>query len=65
MFAQILSGVLTVAYEGAGTRVYRTGDSLMEAVGTSHNGSNAGQTPVRVLVVFMGSEGAKNTVAIN
>lgn len=65
LFAQVLSGVLTVAYEGAGTRVYRTGDSLMEAVGTPHNGSNGGKTPVRILVVFMGSEGANNTVAMN
>lgn len=65
LFAHILSGELTVAYEGAGRRIYRTGESLMEAVGTPHNGRNSGRTPVRILVVFMGGEGANDTVTMN
>lgn len=65
LFAHILSGELTVTYEDAGTRVYGAGDTLMEAVGTPHNGRNSGRTPVRILVVFMGAEGAANTVPMN
>ncbi len=49
----------------AGARVYRAGDTLMEAVGTLHNGRNSGRTGLRILVVFMGAEGADNTVPMN
>lgn len=65
LFAHVLAGELTVTYEGAGARVYRAGDTLMEAVGTPHNGRNSGPTALRILVVFMGAEGADNTVPMN
>ena len=65
LFGHILSGELTVSYQGAGDNVYRSGDSLMEAIGTPHYGRSSGETPVRILVVFMGSAGAKNTVPLN
>lgn len=63
LFGYVLEGELTVAYAGAGTRVYRPGDALMEAIGTAHNGRNTGSGQVRILAVFMGAEGIPNTVA--
>jgi quercetin dioxygenase-like cupin family protein len=65
LFAHVLTGELTVTYDGAGERIYRMGDSLMEAIGTPHNGRNNGTAPVRILVVFMGSAEAANTVPMN
>ena len=45
-----------------GERVYRQGDALTEAMNQAHNGRNTGQNPARILAVFMGMEGAKETV---
>ena len=61
LFGWMLEGELTVAYEGAGERVYRPGDALMEALGTLHNGRNDGPGDLRILAVFMGAEGVPNT----
>ena len=62
LFAHILQGELTVDYGSNGSRTYKTGDSLVEAFKTRHNGKNTGDVPVRILVVFAGAEGVPNTV---
>lgn len=61
MFGYILEGEVTVAYEEAGTRVYRKGDAVLEAIGTPHNGRNTGDGPARILAVFMGADGVPDT----
>jgi quercetin dioxygenase-like cupin family protein len=65
LFAYILEGEVTVAYEGHGKRTYRKGDSFMEAIGTPHDGTSTGEAPASILAVFIGAEGAKNTVKIS
>ena len=62
LFAHILEGELTVTYEGVGERVYRAGDSQIEAIKTPHNGRNTGSGPLRILAVFMGTDGMPMTV---
>ncbi len=62
LFAYILEGELTVDYGAHGTRLYRAGDSLIEAFKTRHNGRNTGAVPVRLIAMFAGAEGAANTV---
>lgn len=61
MFGYILEGEVTVDYQGHGTRVYRKGDAVMEAIGTAHNGRNSGKVSARILAVFMGADGVPNT----
>lgn len=61
LFGYMLEGELTVDYGPDGTRTYHKGDSLLEAVGSIHNGTNTGTGLARVLVVFAGAEGIKNT----
>lgn len=61
MYGYILEGEVTVDYEGAGTRVYRHGEAVLEAIGTVHNGRSTGKVPARILAVFMGAEGVPNT----
>ena len=58
MFAYILDGEITVDYGDRGKRTYRQGDALMEAMDVPHFGADAGSSPVRILVVFIGAEGA-------
>lgn len=61
-FGYILDGELSVDYGSKGTRVYKAGDALLEAIGHPHNGRNTGAVPMRILAVFMGAEGAKTSI---
>jgi len=61
LYGHVLAGELTIDYDGHGTKVYRTGDAFMEAIGTWHNGRNEGPETVRILAVFIGAEGVANT----
>lgn len=62
LFAYVLEGELTVDYGTKGKRTYRTGDSVLEAINWTHNGTNTGTVPMKLLAVYMGSDTAKNTV---
>lgn len=64
LFAYVLEGEVTVDYGDAGTRTYRTGDSLIEAFETVHDGKNTGPGRTRLLVVFAGVENMPNTEAV-
>ncbi len=64
LFGYMLEGELTVDYGEHGKRVYRKGDALMEAIDAAHDGHNTGSGVVRILAVFMGAEGLKNTVLV-
>ena len=61
--AHILEGELTVDYGEDGKRVYQNGDTLIEALGSRHNGENTGNGIARTLVVFAGAVGTPNTVS--
>lgn len=65
LFAYILDGEVTVDYGPHGTRVYRKGEAIMEAIDTPHDGRNMGDVPVRILAVYLGAEGLKNTVLVD
>ena len=61
LFAYILDGELTVDYGTHGKRVYKKGDSFMEAIEAPHDGTSIGPAPAKILAVFVGAEGIKNT----
>lgn len=65
LFAYILGGEITVDYRQHGQKTYREGDTLVDALDSSHNGTNHGDVPVRILVVFSGAESVPNTVSEN
>jgi quercetin dioxygenase-like cupin family protein len=62
MFGYILEGEVTVNYGTHGTRIYRAGDAVMEAIDLAHDGRNTSEGVTRILAVFMGAEGVPNTV---
>src|SRR5579871_2917117 len=64
LFAYILEGELSVDYGDKGTKVYKAGDGLLEAMNWPHNGVNKTAVPVRLLAVYMGAEGIANAVAV-
>jgi quercetin dioxygenase-like cupin family protein len=63
LFGYILEGELTVDYGAKGRRTYRKGDGFGEAMDEAHNGRYAGREPVKILAVFIGTEGVPDTVA--
>jgi quercetin dioxygenase-like cupin family protein len=58
LFAYMLAGELTVDYGAKGIRDYKVGDGFLEAMDAAHDGRNTGTTPVSILVVYMGAQGA-------
>jgi quercetin dioxygenase-like cupin family protein len=64
LFGYVLDGELTIDFGKLGTKVFRKGDAFVEALNTAHNGRNLGKEDVRLLAVFMGAEGVKDTVRL-
>ena len=62
LFAYVLEGEITVDYGSDGRQTYTAGDAFLEAYRTDHNGVNTGPTTAKVLAVFAGAEGVRNTV---
>jgi quercetin dioxygenase-like cupin family protein len=54
LFAYIMEGELTVDYGSQGTKLYKTGEAVMEAMNWVHEGMNKGTVPVKILAVYMG-----------
>ncbi|GAA0782397.1 cupin domain-containing protein [Roseibium denhamense] len=62
LFAYILQGEITVTYEEIGKKVYREGEGILEAMSVTHRGENTGDTPVRILAVYLLGDGNEATV---
>jgi quercetin dioxygenase-like cupin family protein len=62
LFAYILEGEVTVDYGAKGSKVFKKGESFMEAMDVAHKGVNAGKVPVAILAVSMGAEGTENVL---
>ncbi len=56
-YAYLISGELTVDYEGAPSRVFKAGEAYCEAVDTPHNGKNSGKEDTVLAVFFTGVQG--------
>lgn len=61
LFVYVLEGEVTVDYGSKGTKVYKAGETFMEAMNWPHNGMNKTDAPLRILVAYMGSEDKTNT----
>lgn len=64
LFAHLMEGELTVDYGKDGVKIYKAGDSLLEAFKVPHNGTNTGHGVMRLIAVFMGAVGTENTVMV-
>jgi quercetin dioxygenase-like cupin family protein len=61
LFVYVMEGAVTVDYGDKGIKVYKAGESVMEAMNWPHNGINKEDEPVRIMAVYMGSEDKTNT----
>ena len=64
VFIHILEGEVTVDYGDKGKKTFKQGESFLEAMEVTHAGMNSGTVPVKILAVYMGSEGAKDVIPV-
>jgi quercetin dioxygenase-like cupin family protein len=64
LFVHILEGEVTVDYGSKGIKVYKAGDSLLEAEKWAHKVLTQTDGPVRILAVYMGSDGLDNATPV-
>lgn len=62
VFVHVLEGTLSVEYDAGVTKQYGAGSTFMQAQGVWYDASNASDIPVRMLTVYFGAKGVKNTV---
>lgn len=62
LFGYMLEGELTVDYGSKGIKVYKAGDSWLEAMNWPHNGMNRGSVPAKLIAIYMGGGDKANTV---
>lgn len=60
LFVYILEGDISVDYGDKGVKVYKPGDSLLEAMNWPHNATNKTDKPVKILAVYLGAEDKPN-----
>jgi quercetin dioxygenase-like cupin family protein len=60
VYAYVMSGSLTVNIDGKISRLFNTGDVIIEVVNTRHNGVNAGRVPVNLIVFYTGAKDLPN-----
>ena len=64
VYAYVVAGTLDVELEGGQVISYQSGDVIIEAVNTLHNGGNQGFDTVRLAVFYTGVEGIPNVVKL-
>ncbi|MDR3515794.1 MAG: cupin domain-containing protein [Azospirillaceae bacterium] len=64
LFTYILEGELTIDYGSSGVKTYKKGEAYVEAMHVTHMGKNLGTVPVVILAVYIGAEGAENTIPV-
>lgn len=63
VYVYVLEGEIESRTEGGEPRAYKAGEAFLESVDRWHQAFNTGDGPSKILVVFIGEEGAKTTVA--
>ena len=65
LFAYVLEGEISVDYGSKVVKVYKTGDSLMEAMNWPHNATNKTDMPMKIMAVYMGTDGVPNAEPVD
>lgn len=61
-FVYVLEGSVSVEYDAGVVKDYPAGSAYLEAEDIWHNATNKGEDAARILTVYMGADGPKNTV---
>ncbi len=64
-YGYVLAGTLKVTDTQTGeSKIYRSGDFIIETIGRWHQGANIGSTPAKLLVIDQVEKGQINTVLL-
>jgi quercetin dioxygenase-like cupin family protein len=63
LYVYVLEGTATIDYGSRGTRRFHAGQAYIEAMNWPHNAMNRTTAPVRLLVIYLGSDKTANTAA--
>jgi quercetin dioxygenase-like cupin family protein len=61
---RVISGELTLDYEGKATKTYKPGDSFTVETGKQHEGHNRGTVPMVAIAAFVTPKGAPITTQV-
>lgn len=62
LVGMVMEGELTVDYGSKGKRTYKPGDTFVEAIHQTHQGTNTGTSPLRLLAIYIGAEGMPTSI---
>lgn len=65
VYVYVMEGEVEVRSEGGEPQRYKAGEAFIETQNHKHQAFNVGETPSKILVVFMGAQGAPTTEAAN
>ncbi|MBQ26829.1 MAG: hypothetical protein CMH81_01600 [Nitrospiraceae bacterium] len=61
-YTQVIEGTLTIDFEDGNTMEFPAGSGLLDVLNTWHNGRNAGDVPLKVVIIILGEKGKKNLI---
>jgi quercetin dioxygenase-like cupin family protein len=57
LFVTVMDGEVSVDYGSKGVKLYKAGESFLEAMDWPHNATNKTDAIVRIMAVYMGADG--------
>ncbi len=61
-YTQVIEGTLTIDLEDGNSMEFPAGSGLLDAMQTWHNGKNAGDVPLKAVVIILGEKGKQNLI---
>ena len=61
-YTQDIEGTLTIDFEDGNTMEFPAGSGLLDVLNTWHNGRNAGDVPLKAVIIILGEKGKQNLI---
>ena len=61
-YTQVIEGALTIDFEDGTAMEFSAGSGLLDVLNTWHNGRNAGDVPLKAVVIILGEKGKQNLI---
>ena len=61
-YTHVIEGTLTIDFEDGNTMEFPAGSGLLDVIDTWHNGRNAGDIPLKAVVIILGEKGKQNLI---
>ncbi len=61
-YTQVIEGTLTIDFEDGSAMEFPAGSGLLDVLNTWHNGRNAGDVPLKAVIIILGEKGKQNLI---